>query len=375
MFLVYIIAIWGSVLTHLYLRTQSLCRLRGKVRIIAGLGFYLLGIGYIPARAFMHLHPESDVAPVLAYLFAFCIGYAAVLFTLLVIMEILAALLWLAARCRLRNLTLRKSRQLAAGWWGAAAVLVMIGFISAQATPRISRLEMSIPEADPARFVAISDTHLGAIASHDLWQRTLDAARAQNPDALLFVGDLIDDRSAFTETQVSMIRDYFPGEPVYVVTGNHEGYTGLDYFGGLCRKLGFTWLRQEVAPLSPGLSVGGVDDSRGDEAVANAAELLSRAHGPLLMLAHRPETAHYVRHRPETLVLSGHTHGGQILPTVFLVGLANGGFCSGYYPVGQAGLYVSAGAGVWGPPMRLLAPAEIIVIDVHPEPEFEIQCH
>ena len=94
---------------------------------------------------------------------------------------------------------------------------------------------------------------------------------------------------------------------------------------------------------------------------------------PLLLLAHRPAAAHLLRDRPETLVLSGHTHGGQIPPMVFLVALGNGGFRSGYHRVGAAHLYVSRGSGPWGPPMRPLAPPEIVLVEIEPGTQFGVR--
>jgi len=73
-----------------------------------------------------------------------------------------------------------------------------------------------------------------------------------------------------------------------------------------------------------------------------------------------------------TVILSGHTHGGQTLPLVFLASLGNGGFLSGYYKVGEADLYVSRGTGYWGPPIRLFAPPELVLIEILPGSHYEI---
>lgn len=372
MFIVFPILIWGSVLTHILFRTLGLCKISGKVRILLASAFYIAGLGYIPARALLHFNVNSDAAAMLVSVFAAFFGFTAILWALLIPIEAMALLARLVKRIRVWSIPARDGRMIAAGWWGLGALLMVVGFVSANAPPLVTHMEITAPVAQAKRLVALSDIHLGANASPELWKTTLELAREQQPDALLIVGDLVDDSSRHTERLVAMVRDHFPIEPVYVVSGNHERYTGLDYFGALCARHDFTWLRQEVAALDPGLMLGGIDDARGVEAIPYAAQVRSLTQGPLLMLIHRPEVAHLFKDRSDTLIISGHTHAGQLPPMVFIVALGNGGFSSGYYPVGDAHLYVSSGAGLWGPPVRLLAPAEIIVLDILPGASFEI---
>ena len=82
---------------------------------------------------------------------------------------------------------------------------------------------------------------------------------------------------------------------------------------------------------------------------------------PLVLLAHDPSTFRRAARLGVDLQLSGHTHGGQIWPFRYLVRLATP-WVSGLYASGDAQIYVSRGTGFWGPPMRLLAPAEITEI-------------
>lgn len=373
MFFVYVFSIWATVITHVFYRAQGLFGIGGKARLVLGSVFYLLGFAYIPARILIRMEPSDGFARILALGAAFFIGLVAILWTLLVLVEIVAAFLWLVKRLRVKNAPRGWCRILAAVWWSTAGILTVVGIVSAHATPSVTRMEVSVPGAAPGRFVVISDTHLGAISDVDQWRRTLRAAKELDPNALLIPGDLIDDRSRRGEEQVAMIREFFPKRPVYIVTGNHEGYVGLDFFETLCRRLQFRLLRQENELLLPGLHVVGIDDARGKTDLRAVDGLLPDDQGAVLLLAHRPEVAHLLEDRDMTLVLAGHTHGGQTLPMVFLVALGNGGFSSGYYRVGQAHLYVSRGAGVWGPPLRLLAPPELVLIDVRPGLKFDVQ--
>jgi predicted MPP superfamily phosphohydrolase len=372
MFFIYVFSIWAMVITHIFFRTQGLFVIGGKARLILGLGFYLLGFAYLPARMLIRAEPSSRIGVFLAYGAVLFIGLVAILWTLLVFLEAAAVLVWIVNRLRVKNAPVRTGRIMASSWWGAGVILALAGIVSAHATPSITRLKIHVPGAEPGRFAVISDTHLGVISSMDQWRRTLKAVQELEPTALLIPGDLIDDRSYRAEKQVAMIREFFPDKPVYVSIGNHEKYSGLDFFASLCLRFRFRLLRQEAVPLLPGLTIAGIDDHRGQRAQDAVEKALSGTPGALLFLAHRPEVAHFLSDRPGTFMLSGHTHGGQVIPMVFLVALGNGGFRSGYYKVGRAHLYVSNGAGVWGPPMRLLAPSEIVLLEVSPGPEFEV---
>ncbi|GEM_PF-5232349 len=374
MFFFFVFTIWAAALTHILYRTKVLVGLRRRSLAVFGVALYLAGFAYIPARVMIAKNIAEDLAPALSYTTAWFIGVAGILWTLLFIFEIVAATVWLATRWRVRNASLRMRRTMAAVLWSAAVVLSLIGCTIASSTPSVTRLQVTVPGAEAKRFVLISDSHLGAISSEKQWCRTLKAARELRPDAILIPGDLVDDHSRHTEPQVALIREFFPGMPVYITTGNHEFYSGVDQFKKLCERLDFRLLRQEVEILASGLSVAGVDDRHLIPAHTAVEEIRPKIKGAVLFLTHRPEVAHFLRNRPMTLVLAGHTHGGQSLPMVFLVGLGNGGFKAGYYKVGDADLYVSRGTGVWGPPMRLLASPELVLIEVRPGPQFEVKC-
>ncbi|ELD0124897.1 metallophosphoesterase, partial [Campylobacter jejuni] len=83
-----------------------------------------------------------------------------------------------------------------------------------------------------------------------------------------------------------------------------------------------------------------------------------------ILLTHQPKTALLYDLSDFDLVLSGHTHGGQIFPFMFLVKLQQG-FVHGLYNLGEkTKLYVSSGAGFWGPSLRVFAPSEIVILNL-----------
>jgi predicted MPP superfamily phosphohydrolase len=168
-----------------------------------------------------------------------------------------------------------------------------------------------------------------------------------------------------------MFREIEPRLGKYGVTGNHEFYAGLDQSIRFTEQAGFTMLRGERIDIGDFLTIAGVDDSQARSFGLFSGRSESDLLGDLpdnrfvLLLKHRPLLDEDSRGLFD-LQLSGHVHRGQIFPFSIITGL--------YYET-QAGLatfsdgsslYVSRGAGTWGPPVRFLSPPEVTVIDLVP---------
>jgi uncharacterized protein len=153
----------------------------------------------------------------------------------------------------------------------------------------------------------------------------------------------------------------------FAITGNHEYYAGIEKSLQFTRAAGFDVLLDEAREVA-GINIVGIDDITGRRAGIVNENSRSTKTMPvisndkfILLLKHQP----YVNEADKfNLQLSGHTHGGQIFPFRLITGLF---FKNnyGYYQLGQnRAIYVSRGAGTWGPPVRILAPPEITVIDL-----------
>lgn len=373
MFFIIVFSIWALILTHVFWRTQQLFGGTTLTRILIGLAVYLLGFGYVLARIFFSSSSAGAPARTLIYAGAVLAGFFAILWTLIVFFDIGTLLASLMGQLHLESWSSEARRNTVLVLWGIAAVLGLVGWFMGQSTPHVTTLRVTAPGVRPARFAVLSDSHLGEISSADQWRRTLQAARELRPDAVLFPGDLIDDDSGRAWTQAEELRTVFPEHPIYVSFGNHDVYSGVEHFTRLCRTFHFHLLRQESEQLLPGLAIAAIDDASLTDPRTAVRELRPKLSGPVFLMSHRPAAAHLLEDRPQTLILSGHTHGGQTLPAVFLVALANGGFRAGDYEVGSCRLYLSRGVGVWGPPMRLFASPELILIEVRPGSQFAVE--
>lgn len=223
-----------------------------------------------------------------------------------------------------------------------------------------------LPAGTSVRLVQLTDMHLGHTSRPRVWKRVLETIRAARADVLVSTGDLVDAPDRFVSPWVRELDDIRPPLGKYAVLGNHEFYAGITASPRGEVAGGFTFLRGTAVELLPGLVLAGVDDpecARHEGGVWDDAPVLSavRPEAFIVLLKHRPAVSTVGRARAG-LQLSGHTHGGQVFPFGWVVRMVYPHAHSRLiaFPEGLR-LYVSRGAGTWGPPFRLLAPAEVTV--------------
>lgn len=223
------------------------------------------------------------------------------------------------------------------------------------------------PGTAPLRIAQISDLHLGLLLRQDSAEQVAATVASLQPDLLVATGDLVDARVNHLEELIAPFARLEPPLGKYAVIGNHEVYAGLPQAIDFLEQAGFTVLRDSAVSPAATLRIVGVDDPA-TAARPNELPLLHRrADGPFtLLLKHRP------RVNPEALghfdlQLSGHAHRGQIFPFSLVTGIEYP-MQDGLYPLRGGGiLYASRGTGTWGPPMRILSPPEITLIEIVPK--------
>ncbi len=242
--------------------------------------------------------------------------------------------------------------------------------------PRLVRVPIHVeswPRAlEGLRIVQISDIHIGPLLGRGFARKLADRVNALRPDLVAVTGDLVDGTVERVGPLVEPLADLDAPYGVYFVTGNHDVYSGDVAWVARVKELGWRVLRNERVTLGSGddvFDLAGVDDHRGDWSRGSTedldAALADRPEGrPVILLAHDPSTFKRASQAGVDLQISGHTHGGQIWPFRWLVRVAVP-FVAGLYRRGRSQVYVSRGTGFWGPPMRLLAPAEITELSIH----------
>ncbi|MEU6883439.1 metallophosphoesterase [Streptomyces sp. NPDC046712] len=259
------------------------------------------------------------------------------------------------------------------GGAAAAAAVGTVGYgtYGVMRGPRVKRVTVPLAKVPRAahgyRIAVVSDIHLGPVLGRAHSQRIVDAINATQPDLIAVVGDLVDGTVENLGPAAEPLAQLRARHGAFFVTGNHEYFSGADAWVDHVRELGLRPLRNERLEIAAGFDLAGVDDvageseGQGPDFVAALGDR-DRAKAAVL-LAHQPIVIHdAVRHGVD-LQLSGHTHGGQLWPGNYLADLANP-TVAGLERYGDTQLYVSRGAGAWGPPVRVGAPSDITLVQL-----------
>ncbi|MER5848541.1 metallophosphoesterase [Streptomyces sp. NPDC002012] len=257
---------------------------------------------------------------------------------------------------------------------GAAAVAglgtVGYGTYGVLRGPRVKRITVPLAKlprsAHGFRIAVVSDIHLGPILGRAHTQRIVDAINRTQPDLVAVVGDLVDGTVADLGPAAEPLAQLSARRGSFFVTGNHEYYSGAAQWVDHVRELGLHPLENARTEID-GFDLAGVNDVAGES--EGQGPDFDRALGDrdrtraAVLLAHQPVVIHDAVAHGVDLQLSGHTHGGQLWPGNFIAGLANP-TVAGLDRYGDTQLYVSRGAGAWGPPVRVGAPSDITVVEL-----------
>ncbi|OGR65868.1 MAG: hypothetical protein A2X31_00780 [Elusimicrobia bacterium GWB2_63_22] len=325
-------------------------------RLGAVLGALLVSALY-PAARVLAGYGQGPFLDGLLWLAFFCFGASFILFWSLAACDLLLFLIGSAG--------LGAARSRGAAWACAALAtgLVVLAAVHGSETPRVKRIEVPVaglPAAlDGFTIVQISDLHVGRMIKNGRIGRIAAVIAGLEPDLVVFTGDFAESREPMPAGTCEAIKGMTARYGRAAVLGNHDMFTGGQAASDFFTSCGVKMLRGEVYEPVPGLLVGGVDDlRRGDRGGAEKlAKTLDRSK-PLVFLSHQPQGFDAVTAAGSGLVLAGHTHNGQIFPFGPLEKRLFKYFY-GLYRAGDFSVYVTSGAGSWGPPLRLFARAEL----------------
>ncbi|MFI9080615.1 metallophosphoesterase [Streptomyces sioyaensis] len=262
------------------------------------------------------------------------------------------------------------ARAVAAGASLAATAAVGYGTATTLRGPAVQRVTIPLAKLPRAahgfRIAVVSDIHLGPILGRAHTRRVVEAVNSTSPDLVAVVGDLVDGSVADLGPAAEPLRELRSRHGAYFVTGNHEYYSGAGQWVDHVRELGIHPLENARTAL-PGFDLAGVNDITGR--TEQAGPDYDRALGgrdparAVVLMAHQPVTIHDTVRFGVDLQLSGHTHGGQMWPFTYVAAATNP-TVAGLRRYGDTQLYVTRGAGTWGPPVRLGAPPAVTVVEL-----------
>lgn len=337
----------------------------------------VIGQLLVPATMAANRLGATAVVGVLQWPAFVWMGFFALTIVALWAIDLGRLVVWAARRAlRKKPLDLERRRLIARITGGAALAVaggqVAIGMRNALGDHEVVDVPVTLHRLPPAldgfTIVQLTDMHIGLTVGRDFVSDVVRRVNGLQPDLVAITGDLVDGRVADLRDRAGPLAALRARHGVFVVTGNHEYYSGVEEWLTELRLLGMRVLRNErveIAQDGAAFDLAGIDD--------HSARSFGNGHGSdlagamvgrdpdraVVLLAHQPrQVALAVRHDVD-LQLSGHTHGGQIWPWHHLVAIQQGGLVAGRYTRGTTQLYVSRGVGYWGPPVRVGAPAEI----------------
>lgn len=330
--------------------------------------FNFLGVvSYFAARYFVDF-PQS-----LYFLVSLSIGVGFVLFVVMLLYQFFSLVLRLIAwlfpkfsqerRGFFQNLLNLTSGIFAFAYLGA-------GLIEGRLAPKIEHIRITLRNLKiPINAVQISDLHIGGLIEENVVRQIVEQTNQLKPDFIVLTGDIIDTEVARVLKAIEELAKLNAPLGVYFVTGNHEYFHNIQPLLEKLKSIGIRVLENECVQLIQEgevvLNLAGVYDLFGrrigvlkpnlEQALKERVE-----SKPLILLSHQPKFANEVQESHQVdLILSGHTHGGQIFPFRFLVTLDQPYLAGLYQHNPTTQIYVNRGTGFWGPPMRILARAEI----------------
>ncbi|MDT0216120.1 metallophosphoesterase [Alcaligenes sp. AB3] len=273
------------------------------------------------------------------------------------------------------GLTLLRSPALR-GVLGIAAVsLSALGVWQAVQVPDVKSIEVKVkglsPSLDGFKLMQLTDLHASRLLQGPWIQAIVDKTQALQPDLIAITGDLVDGTVTARRDDVAPLQALSAPKGVWVIAGNHEYYTQYQPWIEHFNSLGLRLLLNEHSIIEQGdaaFALAGITDKSAAVHGQPMPDVTAAVAGiptgmPIIMLAHRPDTAKDSAAAGAALQLSGHTHGGHIVGMHKIVQMANDGYVGGLYQVGDMQLYVSYGAGLWtGFPLRLGRASEITLI-------------
>lgn len=222
----------------------------------------------------------------------------------------------------------------------------------------------------------LTDIHLGHYRGKEWLEKIVDQTNKQEPDVVFITGDLFDGRIRLNEETIQPLKKL--NAPVFFVEGNHDGYSGTNTIKKLLRRNDIHVMENEVYRWN-GLQIVGLNHMLADH---DAVDMHANGDGrtikdvlgslnideniPSILLHHSPDGIQYASEKGIDVFLAGHTHAGQMFP-INLISELIFPYNKGLHNFNGTRIFVSEGAGTFGPPMRIATKSEITLVELVPE--------
>ncbi len=225
------------------------------------------------------------------------------------------------------------------------------------------------------KLMHLSDIHLGHFRGEKWMKHIVDKTNEHDVDAVVITGDLFDGKINLNKNTLDPLKSI--SAPVYFVEGNHDNYSGVKAIKEHLREMGVIVLENEISILN-NLQIIGLNHMLADSGSVNMhpgtntqtiksvlPDLGIDREMPSLLLHHSPDGVKYADDNGVDVYLAGHTHAGQLFPITYIARLIFP-YNKGLHSFNGTKLFVSQGAGTFGPPMRVGTESEINLINLIP---------
>jgi hypothetical protein len=358
--------IMGSIHFYFYKRVAKRLHL-GKETLIILRWFVIINlleiIGYLLARYFV------DIPNWLYFFLSLSLGIGFCFFVLTLLYEVVHFLIHFIPFDPKKRIFIKRSSDIAVVALGSSYLGMSIyeGSKEPQIVPITVTQNLFF---NPYRLVQISDMHIGGLIDENFVQKTVETINALDVDFITITGDLTDAPIEQIEKSVSHLKNLKSKFGTFYIVGNHEYFHGIENTIAYLKTIGVVVLENSSCVIgreNDKFNIAGLYDYfgyRNEKFIPDIPKVISQIDKtlPILLLAHQPKQTEKLENLKPNLILSGHTHGGQIFPFQYLIRLQQP-YLKGLYEISKKeAIYVNSGIGFWGPKMRLGSSAEITLI-------------
>jgi predicted MPP superfamily phosphohydrolase len=246
-------------------------------------------------------------------------------------------------------------------------ITLVTGFINSR-NPQVRRIIIETPKLNNEKdyhLAIFADTHLGLIVGKEQLRQIALKVNNLKPDAILIVGDLVDEAPEGLLWAIDLLSSLQAPDGVWMVTGNHEFYYGIGSLTLITAPANIGLLRNEVQKLGESLALIGLEDATGGRQfgieMPSISDLIKQTDTnlPTVLLHHSPLRIQEAAKAGVDIMVSGHTHAGQLWPVGYIADAVYG-VKTGLSDIQGMKFYLTTGAGTWGPPARVGNRPEIL---------------
>ncbi|MBN1883026.1 MAG: metallophosphoesterase [Deltaproteobacteria bacterium] len=374
-----IIIFWMIATLAIYIPLNLYVFLKGNLALsLTGLWFRVYLVVFVllalvfPASRILRVVAPGEPAMITSWIGSFWLAVVFYLFLLGLVVDLFRFANFIVPfiPAFIENNRIVIGRIAAAFVFASLTVTFVWGYINAK-NVRVRSIPLAIVSLgevkNPLTVAYISDVHIGYEVGERHLADIVEKVNGADPDLILIGGDLLEEPPVLIEDMLDTLSLLNAPYGVYATAGNHEFYTGLSAGRDFMNRAGIRLLIDEVKTIEGLLNVAGLVDPSGNRAGLGSRDAFRRMMEerdetlPTVLLYHSPVRIEEIAASGAVdLMLSGHTHNGQFFPVNMIT---NRMFRVAYGRAEVDGmhLYVSSGAGTWGPPIRVGSESEVVI--------------